>query len=95
MTLHIVNVPKRQSRALSYEVFERRYDPIEARDGSVLRHWDDFAVRDADPRQVWSVIDVDGALYVVAGLATVNYLGRLLTRRGWSDVEFSNPGYRY
>lgn len=95
MTIEIVSVPSRR-RALGFEVFERRYQPVEKKDGEIMRDWNDLAVREADPRRVWTVVDGgNGELYVVPGFATVNYFGRVITRRGWSDVEFLNPGYVY
>ena len=93
-TAAVVNVPQRR-KALPFEVFESRYQPIEVSDGCILREWDDPLIRQVDQRYVWTVVDCNGALYLSPGFSTVNYMGRVVTRRGWSDVEFSNPGYRY
>jgi len=87
---------KPRSRAGSWNSFESRYQPIPIdSNGELIRHYADSKVKAADERNVWTVVDVDGVLYVVAGYATVNYMGRILTRNKWSDIEQMNPGYKY
>lgn len=86
---------KPRNRAGTWATFCRRYEPVAQEDGSVLRDWDDPAVRRVSENHVWTVVDCDGRCYVVPGFATVNYLGRILTARPWPDVEFSLPGYVY
>jgi hypothetical protein len=93
--IEIVVAPPRKGRASSWSTFERRYDPIVDPSGTVVRSWNDPAVLAASVRQVWTVVDAEGHLYVVPGLATVNYIGRIITRKGWSDVELTNTGYRF
>lgn len=94
MTIEIVSVPSRR-RALGFEVFERRYGPVLGEDEQPLRSWDDDLVRRTDQQCVWTVVDCDGVLRIVPGFVTVNYFARIVTRRGWSHVEFLNPGYVY
>ena len=97
MPAPIVKVPPR-TRVLSWECFDRRYEARAAHDGTVLFDYADPAVMHAlntEPRRVWTVVDCDGALYVVPGLASVNYFARIVTERAWSDTEETNPGYRY
>ena len=85
---------KPRKRAGSWDSFAERYEPIPAQDGAMCRHYTDGEVRAADDRLVWTVVDGDnGNTYVVPGFATVNYVARVLCKRPWSDVEFSNPGY--
>lgn len=86
---------KARRRAGSSDTFERRYEPVmvEGAHGSYNREWDDPLVQAAPDRHIWTLVDCDGALYVVPGIATVNYIARIVTRNAWSDVEFSNPGY--
>lgn len=91
---HPVTVKPRR-RAGSWSTFDRRYEPIDTTEGSVLRDWDDPLVQAADERNVWTVLDCDGRLYVSPGFATVNYMGRIVTRHQWSDIESCNPGYCY
>jgi hypothetical protein len=88
-----VSVPARK-RALSWRTFEKRYQPIDV-GGNILRDWNDSAVMSADDRLVWTVVDCDGKLYVVPGFANINYMGRILCIRPYSDVEVTNPGYCY
>jgi len=86
---------KPRTRVGSWATFDRRYQPEIGPDGNGIFPWNHPAVRAADPRQVWTVVDVDGRLYVVPGLSTVNYMGRMVSKHRWSDVEESNPGYVY
>lgn len=86
---------KPRSRAGSWETFVKRYGPKPGPEGNELYPWDHADVRAADERHVWTVVDCDGVLYVTAGLATVNYMGRIITARPWDDSEQSQPGYRY
>lgn len=77
-----------------WETFEKRYQPIEADDGSICRHWIDIP-DDTDERNVWTVVDCDGRLYLTPGYASVNYMGRVLCANPWPDEEISLPGYRF
>lgn len=84
---------KPRTRAGSWAQFERRYGPIDGPDGTPMRGHGEIG--DAPERCVWTVVDCDGVLYVLPGFHTVNYMGRIVTEREWSDAEFDNPGYRY
>jgi hypothetical protein len=88
-----VIVPKR-SKALSWATFERRYLPVY--DGeNVSRDYRDPAIMSADESLVWTIVDCEGKSYVVPGFATVNYMGRVLCQRPYSETEWGNPGYIY
>lgn len=82
-------------RAGSYDTFDRRYRPVMTPEDGIMRDWADPAIRAADERKVWTVVDCDGVLYLTPGFATVNYFARVLCEVPWSDAEFANPGYRY
>ena len=88
------NDVKPRTRAGTYSVFERRYGPIDAPNGQVMREWNDIPP-DTDARYIWTVIDCDGNLYLVPGYATVNYFARVLCERPWPDGEANNSGYLY
>jgi hypothetical protein len=92
--VEIVDV-KPRTRAGSYDTFERRYGSISLPDDSIMREFPDPEVAKADERQVWTVLDCDGTLYLSPGKQFVNRMGYVLTERGWSDTEYSNPGYVY
>ncbi|MGE8141762.1 hypothetical protein ACQKOE_07290 [Novosphingobium sp. NPDC080210] len=83
---------KPRRRAGSADVFERRYGPVDSPDGNMIWEHKDLP-KDIEERNVWTLVDCDGTLYVVPGYHTVNYFGRVVTERQWSDVEEMNPGY--
>jgi hypothetical protein len=93
--------PHPRQRAGTYEVFARRYGPLEALDGGIVRAWDDTEVLQAFDSEcfdfVWTLVEGDsgGKLYLVPGFATVNYVGRVLCERPWPDSELLAPGYLY
>lgn len=87
---------KPRQKAGAYTTFERRYGPTVNVEGGVLRGWDDPAVlNEANERLIWTIVDADGKMYVVPGYATVNFMGRVLCERPWSDGELASPGYVY
>lgn len=87
---------KPRVRSGSWDVFDRRYEPIYVRDGNADRDPDDPLVRELYIRHVWTVVEGDtGRMYVVPGFHMVNRIGLLVTRNKWSDIEESNPGYTY
>ena len=88
-------VVKQRKRAGSCDAWDRRYSPIPCDDGSLIRDWRDAEIQSADVSRVWSVIEENGVLYVVPGLATVNYVGRVLCAVPWGPSEENNTGYRY
>lgn len=59
------------------------YGVIENASGETILHWNDLVVQRAPERRIWTVVDCDGDLWVVAGLHTVNYIGRVVTRESW------------
>lgn len=90
MTQVIVNPRK---IAGSFATFERRYGIVLDSNGNMTRDHKDL-IANIDDRNVWTLVAGDsGELYIVPGYATVNYLGRIVTERQWSDVEMMNPGY--
>jgi hypothetical protein len=83
-----------RTRAGRFETFERRYEPIEAEDGSILHDWRSIP-KDTEQHYVWTLVDCDGRLMLSPGYATVNYMGRVLCAKPWPDEEFTLPGYYY
>lgn len=90
--VNIVDVKARKI-AGSWRVFDRRYEPIPY-GGSDMRNHDQIA-DGTDARNIWTVLDCDGVMYVAAGLHYVNRMGYVVTKHAWSDVEETNPGYVY
>lgn len=89
--LHIVKV-KPHKRAGSYDHFVELYKPIDPPSGETMWEWNELPTT-ADIRQLWTILDCDGKLYVSPGVHIVNRLGYCVTKHGWSDTEFANPGY--
>lgn len=83
-----------RKRAALYSTFEKRYEPLETEDGSILRNWQDIP-DGTDEHYVWTVTDCDGTLYLSPGYASVNYMGRVLCAKPWPEEEFALPGYYY
>ena len=85
---------KARTRAGSWDTFERRYEPVDAPDGTVMWGLNSLPAG-IDERLVWTVLDCDGKSYVVPGFAFVNRMGYVITKNPWPEIEFSNPGYHY
>lgn len=68
---------------LTEEAFEHLYEVLVDPQGCVLVDHHDAAA--AEPNRVWTVIEVDGALFAAAGFHFVNRTGSyLLTERPWT-----------
>ncbi len=85
--------PPRRTRARSWDVFERRFDPIVHDDGSLLWDLDDIP-KPVDVHRLWTVLDCDGKLYLAAGSRYVNRIGYVLTRQPWRPAD-EGIDYRY
>jgi len=61
-------------RAMTFDVFERRYQPIEppqdSGSGDLVWNWEQARGQPAD--RVWTILDCDGKLYLAAGFHIVN-----------------------
>ncbi len=87
--------PKRQ-RAGTWSVFERRFKPIAASDGSLLWSWHDLPKRLPEwQRHVWTVTECDGRLYAGPGIHHVNRVDHLLCEIPWTDEDERRPDYLY
>lgn len=91
--LKIIKV-KPHKRAGSYDHFVDLYEPTDPPSGETMWEWDQLPVT-ADPRQLWTVLDCDGKLYVSPGIHHVNRIGYVVTKNAWDQTEFMNPGYRW
>jgi len=60
-------------RAMTYDVFERRYQPIDGPEKTPLH--DAAAATAAGADRVWTVLDCDGKLYLASGFHYVNRTG--------------------
>lgn len=83
-------VPATPSAATTFEAYDATYDPIPSpTDGSCLLH-EHHEVAHAGERRVWTVVEVDDAMAILAGFHVVNQIGYLLTRKPWvsGDEQF-------
>ena len=81
------------------ELFEIQPNPF-ANDDSVLMletYGEEYqAVLDADPHTVWTVVECDRGMFIVAGFQHVDRVGYLITKEKWTpeiesmdvDIEF-------
>ena len=70
-----------------YEVIQNHIDPNASFSGAFFETYgaeQDFIYSIA-PERVWTVVDVDGELWIIAGRHYVNRFGYLVTTKDWSD----------
>ena len=71
-----------------FETFEKKYLPIDREDGTILfeTYGEDLEqIRRTYPNKVWTLLDYDGKLIIVAGYHHVNRLNYIVSIRPWSD----------
>lgn len=85
---------KPRSRAGSYSTFEKRYKPIEVEDsdGLLLREYQEIPLGTSE-RYVWTVVEAEGRMYLIAGRHLVNRIGYVLCEVPYTDDEEDSPGY--
>ena len=54
---------------------------------------DDERLDPNKPRQCWTVLEVDGVLYVIPGLHLVNAVGYVSTFEPWTDADLLEEWY--
>mgnify|MGYP001559819104 CR=1 FL=1 len=75
-----------RQRAMTWRVFERRYEPIVAPDGGQTFEYIDLPTK--DPYHTWAVVDGDnGEAYILPGFHVVNVFAWMATRKPWTDAE--------
>jgi hypothetical protein len=87
--------PPRITRARSWRVFERRFQPLVRPDDTVL--WDPSELprsQRLNCRYWWTVLDCDGRLYLWPGFCFVNRFAYLCCAVPWSDAD-AFVEYRY
>jgi hypothetical protein len=87
--------PAPLKRALSWRVFERRYEPIPFEDGSLI--WPLHALpTEPNRREWWTVLDpMTGRLYLTAGFSFVNRFGYIRCLHHWDGEAADHPEYVY
>lgn len=85
---------KPYSRCGSWDLFERRFQPLVHDDHCVL--WEAGTLpKPRDPREWWTLLDCDGLLIVAAGFRFVNRLAYIRCRNRWGGEAHQHPEYRY
>ncbi len=83
------------TRARSWNVFERRFRPINRSDHTPLWELSEVQPPDViDCRQWWTVIDCAGGLFLAAGFHLVNRLAYVRCEVPWTDAD-QLIDYRY
>ena len=71
-----------------FSTFEKTYAPKIRKDGTILfeTYGEDLErVRQTHSRHIWTLLDCDGKLVIVAGYHLVNRMNYLITKNQWSD----------
>ena len=92
MSVDPVEVPYR-TRAGSFDLFYKRYQPKENADGSLIFDWDD--VKGMNYRYVWTVVEAENKMYLSPGFHIVDRIGYVIAQKPWGSMESYCPGYRY
>ncbi len=88
-------MPAKRTRAGSWNIFERRFRPIQREDGSLLWDRSEIPTRETiNWREWWTVVDCDGRLYLAAGYHFVNRLAYVRCEVPWTDAD-ERRDYRY
>jgi hypothetical protein len=70
-----------------YEPLKNNFDESAAYEGAWFETFGkaELFVRNADPKTVWTIIEGDEFLWLVAGFHYVNRLGYLITQTPWAS----------
>jgi len=73
-----------------YELLKNNLDKSAPYEGAWFETYgeEEIFVRNANPNKVWTIVEGDESLWVIAGFHFVNRLGYLITKSPWkSDSE--------
>ena len=68
---------------MSDDEFDQKYDPVDPPSGE--SYWEAHEIQGQKKNHVWTVLDLDGDLYVVPGIHRVNQFGFMVTRKPWRN----------
>ncbi len=71
-----------------FSTFEKNYSPEIREDGTILfeTYGEDLErIMGANSQHVWTLLDCDGKLVIVAGYHLVNRMNYLITKNQWRD----------
>ena len=70
-----------------YELLKNNLDESAAYEGAWFETYgnEELFVRNADPKTVWTIVEGDESLWVIAGFHIVNRLGYLITQTPWTS----------
>jgi hypothetical protein len=69
--------------SLTEDEFDAQYTPIVSASGEQVRPGEYLG--DRDSKQLWTVLDIDGNVYLQTGWHFVNRLGYMLTEESWTQ----------
>ena len=77
-----------EARLISSDEFEETYKPYVKDDGSMVYDAAEMSSREGGPgaNNWWTLVDVDGRLYLVPGIHYVNRMGYVVTRVPHNDA---------
>jgi len=74
---------EKQAKTISENEFERKYVSIDSPSGSTI--WEHREIRDQKKNHVWTVVEAEDSMYVMAGFHRVNMIGYVVTEKPWRD----------
>lgn len=77
-------------RTGSYNTFEKRYQSVTKEDGTMLFETyglDLEEVINTNYNHIWTLVDCDGKLRIVAGYHLVNRMNYIITKKPWKSKE--------
>jgi len=73
-----------------YELLKNSFDKYAAYEGAWFETYgeEELFVRNTNPKKVWTIVEGDEGIWLIAGFHIVNRLGYLITQTPWkSDDE--------
>ncbi|MDD5141017.1 MAG: hypothetical protein PHY43_12250 [Verrucomicrobiales bacterium] len=70
-----------------YELLKNNFDKSAPYEGAWFETYgeEELFVRSANPKQIWTIVDSDEGLWLIAGFHIVNRLGYLITQTPWKS----------
>jgi hypothetical protein len=78
----MTTAPMPKAEFLTEAEYYERFAPIEGPDGSDI--WEHRYVQTKPTSHIWSVVEVDGDLFVIPGWHVVNVIGFNVTEQPWT-----------
>jgi hypothetical protein len=68
-----------------YELLKNKFDKSAAYEGAWFETFgkEELFVRNTNPKKVWTIVEGDEGIWLIAGFHIVNRLGYLITQTSW------------